>query len=249
MSTALVTGASSGLGLELARKLDERGHDLVLVARSAAALEELAGSLKRAQVVVADLATEAGREAVSAAADSVDILINNAGFGDCGPFVEMPEARSISMLETNCAAVVSLSRRFLPGMVERGSGKLLNVASTAAFQPGPSMAMYYASKAFVLSFTEAIAEELRGSGVSVTAFCPGAFESGFQAEARVGETRLVKGRKLPSSAALADAALKAMDSGRVVSVPGLMNKVGAASVRLTPRPAMRRIVSYIQGEA
>ena len=125
----------------------------------------------------------------------------------------------------------------------------MNVASTAAFQPGPTMAVYYASKAFVLSFTEAVAEETRGSGVTLTAFCPGAFASGFQDAAHAGNTRLIKGRSLPSSAELARAGLAAMDRGDVVHVPGLSNKVTAVSSRFTPRPLMRRIVRYIQDEA
>ena len=249
MGRALVTGASSGLGLELAKLLDAQGHEVVLVARTAAALEELASSLRHPTIIAADLATEQGRRTVTDAVDSVDILVNNAGFGECGRFAEIDEARSVSMVELNCEAVVSLTRSYLPSMVARGSGKVMNVASTAAFQPGPTMAVYYASKAFVLSFTEAVAEETRGSGVTLTAFCPGAFASGFQDAAHAGNTRLIKGRSLPSSAELARAGLAAMDRGDVVHVPGLSNKVTAVSSRFTPRPLMRRSVRYIQDEA
>ena len=249
MGRALVTGASSGLGLELAKLLDAQGHEVVLVARTAAALEELASSLRHPTIIAADLATEQGRRTVTDAVDSVDILVNNAGFGECGLFAEIDEARAVSMVELNCEAVVSLTRSYLPAMVARGSGKVMNVASTAAFQPGPTMAVYYASKAFVLSFTEAVAEETRGSGVTLTAFCPGAFASGFQDAAHAGNTRLIKGRSLPSSAELARAGLAAMDRGDVVHVPGLSNKVTAVSSRFTPRPLMRRIVRYIQDEA
>ena len=249
MGRALVTGASSGLGLELAKLLDEQGHEVILVARSAAALEALAATMSSPTIIAADLATADGRRTVTDAVGSVDILVNNAGFGECGPFAEIAEERSVSMVELNCEAVVSLTRSYLPGMLERGTGKVMNIASTAAFQPGPTMAVYYASKAFVLSFTEAIAEETRGSGVSVTAFCPGAFASGFQDAAHAGNTRLIKGRRLPSSAELAQAALAAMDRGQVVHVPGFVNKVTAASPRFTPRPVMRRIVRYIQDEA
>jgi hypothetical protein len=249
MARALVTGASSGLGLELAKLLDEQGHEVVVVARSTSALEELASSLQRPTVIAADLATAEGRRVVIDAVDSVDILVNNAGFGECGHFAQIDEARSVSMVELNCEAVVSLTRHYLPAMIERGSGKVMNVASTAAFQPGPTMAVYYASKAFVLSFTEAVAEETRGSGVTLTAFCPGAFASGFQDAAHAGNTRLIKGRSLPTSADLARAGLSAMDRGDVVHVPGLANKVTAVSSRFTPRPLMRRIVRYIQDEA
>ena len=194
MGRALVTGASSGLGLELAKLLDEQGHEVIVVARSAAALEALAATMSSPTIIAADLATADGRRTVTDAVGSVDILVNNAGFGECGPFAEIAEERSVSMVELNCEAVVSLTRSYLPGMLERGTGKVMNIASTAAFQPGPTMAVYYASKAFVLSFTEAIAEETRGSGVSVTAFCPGAFASGFQDAAHAGNTRLIKGR-------------------------------------------------------
>lgn len=249
MGRALVTGASSGLGLEMARALDAKGHEVAIVARSEAALVELAASMDRPTIVVADLGTPEGRRAVTEAVAEADIVINNAGFGEYGQFAQIPEERSVSMVELNCEAVVSLTRSYLPGMLERRSGRIMNIASTAAFQPGPTMAVYYASKAFVLSFTEAVAEEVRGTGVTVTAFCPGAFASGFQDEAKVAETRLVKGRKLPTSAELAAAGLKAMESGTVVAVPGLSNKVGASSTRFMPRSAMRRIVRYIQAEA
>jgi short-subunit dehydrogenase len=249
MARALVTGASSGLGLELAKLLDEQGHEVVVVARSTSTLEELASTLRRPTVIAADLATAEGRRVVTDVVDSVDILVNNAGFGECGHFAQIDEARSVSMVELNCEAVVSLTRHYLPAMIERGSGKVMNVASTAAFQPGPTMAVYYASKAFVLSFTEAVAEETRGSGVTLTAFCPGAFASGFQDAAHAGNTRLIKGRSLPTSADLARVGLAAMDRGDVVHVPGLANKVTAVSSRFTPRPLMRRIVRYIQDEA
>jgi len=249
MGRALITGASSGLGREMARLLDQQGHEVVLVARSTDALEDLASDLSSATVIGADLATPEGRQGVTEAIGSVDVLINNAGFGECGMFAEIDEQRSVSMVELNCEAVVSLTRSYLPGMLERGSGRIMNIASTAAFQPGPTMAVYYASKAFVLSFTEAVAEEVRGSGVTATAFCPGAFTSGFQDAAHAGNTRLIKGRTLPSSAEIARAALKAMEAGAVVRVPGLTNKIGALSPRFTPRAATRRVVRFIQGPA
>jgi len=247
--TAIITGASSGFGLEMARLLDARGFDVVLVARSTGALDQLAAELTSARVVTADLGVPADREALVAAVPEAELLVNNAGFGECGPFASSDQARALQMIEVNCVALTALSGAYLPGMLERGRGKVLNVASTAAFQPGPEMAVYYATKAYVLSFTEAIAEEARGTGVTVTAFCPGAFSSGFMAVAGAEGTRLVKGRTLPSAASMANAALSALDSGSVVSVPGLTNKIGAVLPRFTPRPVLRRVVHYIQREA
>jgi hypothetical protein len=152
------------------------------------------------------------------------------------------------MVEVNVVALTELTAHWLPGMVARGSGRVLNVASTAAFQPGPKMAVYYATKAYVLSLTEALAEELRGTGVTATAFCPGAFESGFQSVADMENSRLVRGRKLPTSKAMADAAIAAMDRGAAVAIPGVLNKAGAFAPRLAPRVVMRRAVAFIQSD-
>jgi hypothetical protein len=152
------------------------------------------------------------------------------------------------MVGLNVAALTDLTTRWLPGMVARGAGRVVNVASTAAFQPGPKMAVYFATKAFVLSFTEAIAEELRGTGVTATAFCPGPFESGFQTVAGIGSSRLVQGRRLPSSAEMAREALSAMDRGVVVAVPGALNKVGALAPRFAPRSLVRRMVARVQSD-
>jgi uncharacterized protein len=248
MPTAIVTGASSGLGLELSRALAAKGYELTLVARSADALEALASELGGARVVAADLARRRGVDAVVEAVAAADLLVNNAGFGEVGPFADADGRRSADMVRVNCEALVSLCAAYLPGMLERGSGQILNVASTAAFQPGPEMAVYYASKAFVLSFTEAIAEELRGTGVSATAFCPGAFASGFQEQAGLKNSRLVRGRNLPTSAAMAAEALKALERRDVVAVPGAVNKLGAFLPRITPRPVLRRAVQFIQQE-
>jgi len=246
---AIVTGASSGLGREMAIQLGTSGNRVVLVARRQAALEELAASLPDSQVVVADLGTSGGARMVIDAVPAADILVNNAGFGECGLFADSDADRALEMIQVNCASLTALCRGYVPGMLQRRSGKVLNIASTASFQPGPTMAVYYASKAYVLSFTEALAEELRGSGVTATAFCPGAFASGFQDVANARNTRLIRGRRLPSSAEIAGLALKAMDRGDVVSVPGFMNKVGAATIRFSPRPIVRRVVHYIQAEA
>jgi hypothetical protein len=248
MPTAVVTGASSGLGLELARGLSAQGYDLVLVARSEGPLNLLATELGGATVVAADLSKRRGVDAVLEAAPDVDLLVNNAGFGEAGLFADSDPRTSTDMVRVNCEALVGLTRAYLPGMLARGQGQILNVASTAAFQPGPEMAVYYASKAFVLSFTEAIAEELRGSGVRALAFCPGAFTSGFQATAGLNRSWMIRGRKLPDSRQTAAQALAALESGDVVAVPGVVNKVGAFLPRITPRPVLRRAVHFIQRE-
>jgi short-subunit dehydrogenase len=249
MGTTVVTGASSGLGLELAKLLAARGEHVVAVARNADALDALVASSQRITPMTIDLSTEDGRDRLGEAVDEVDILVNNAGFGSAGAFAQTPRDVADRMLEVNVVALTDLTARWLPGMVARRSGRILNVASTAAFQPGPMMAVYYASKAYVLSFTEAIAEELRGTGVTATAFCPGAFESGFQAVAGIESSRLVKGRKLPTSVDMATSALDAMDRASVVAVPGVLNKIGAAGPRFAPRPVVRRMVRWIQSDA
>jgi uncharacterized protein len=245
MATALVTGASSGIGLEIARVLAS-DHDVVLVARRADKLESLAAELGGARVVAVDLADPAGPRKLVAEVPDVDVLINNAGFGDFGPFAEAPEVKLDEMIELNVGAVTRLARAYLPGMLQRGHGCIMNVASTAAFQPGPLMAVYYATKAYVLSFTEALAEETRGTGVTITALCPGPTESEFQAAAEMEHSRLVKGRKLPSSASVAQYGVHAMNKGDVVAVPGFMNKAMAAGIRFAPRPMVRRMVHTIQ---
>jgi short-subunit dehydrogenase len=245
MPTALVTGASSGIGLEIARIL-AKDYDVVLVARRADKLEALAAEIGGARVVAVDLADPAGPRRLIAEVPAVDVLVNNAGFGDFGPFADAEEARLDEMIELNVGALTRLTRAYLPGMCERGQGRVLNVASTASFQPGPLMAVYYATKAYVLSLSEALAEETRGTGVTVTALCPGPTASGFQAGAAMENSRLVKGRKLPSAASVAAFGVKAMQRGDVVAVPGFANKVMAASIRVSPRPIVRRLVHRMQ---
>jgi len=246
MPTALITGASSGIGLEIARIL-AKDHDVVLAARSEAALRDLATELGgSARVVVADLSEPAGAAKLAAEVPEVSVLVNNAGFGDFGDFASASPERIDQMMELNVGSVTRLSRAYLPAMLERGTGRIMNVASTAAFQPGPLMAVYYATKAYVLSFSEALAEETRGSGVTVTALCPGPTESGFQAGAAMEHSKLVSGKKLPSSASVAAFGVKAMNRGDVVAVPGFQNKVLAASVRFSPRPVIRRMVHKMQ---
>lgn len=244
--TALVTGASGGIGEELARCASRAGYQVVLVARSAARLEELAAELGRARVVAADLGTPEGVAAVVAAVPEVDVLVNNAGYGDFGPFVESDPGKTLGMIRLNSEALTALTRAYTPGMVQRGRGRVLNVASTAAFLPGPLMSVYFATKAFVLAFSEGLSEELRGTGVTVTALCPGPTASGFQAGAAMEASKLVKGKRLPSSASVAAYGWKHLERGTVVAVPGLANKINVVSTRVTPRPVLRRVVARMQ---
>jgi len=248
VGSAIVTGASSGLGRELAQMLAARGEHVVAVARSEASLASLCTGAPRLEPLVADLSTPEGRAVLTDAVGETDILVNNAGFGAAGRFEAIDAAQTHSMVEVNVVALTDLTAHYLPGMVARRAGRVLNVASTAAFQPGPLMAVYYATKAYVLSFTEALAEELRGTGVTATAFCPGAFTSGFQAAAGIEASRLVKGRTLPSAEEMARVALVAMDRGTVVAVPGALNRAGAVAPRFAPRAFVRRMVRWVQSD-
>jgi short-subunit dehydrogenase len=245
VTAALVTGASGGIGLEIARVLAGE-HDLVLVARSADRLQEASTELGGATVLALDLAEPDAVARIVAAVPEVDVLVNNAGLGDFSLFAGADPAKLDTLIALNIGALTQLTRAYLPGMLARKRGRILNVASTAAFQPGPLMAVYYATKAYVLSLSEALAEETRGSGVTVTALCPGPTASGFQAGAAMEGSRLVRGRTLPTAASVAEYGVAAMRKGDAVAVPGLMNKMFASSVRLTPRPIVRRIVHRMQ---
>jgi uncharacterized protein len=258
MATALITGASNGIGLELAKQFAANGHDVVLVARSEGKLRELAAQLGqqygiRAHVLAKDLADYHTAPVVfdwcKAEGITVDFLVNNAGFGDFGFFAESDWAKQEQMINLNITTLTYLTHLFLPGMVQRKRGKVLNVASTASFQPGPTMSVYYATKAFVLHFSEAIANELQGSGVTVTALCPGATESGFQQAAAMEDSKLVKGKKLPTSAEVAAYGYKAMQNGTVVAIHGLLNKLLTFSIRFSPRWMVRKIVRTMQDRA
>lgn len=254
-TAALVTGASSGIGYDLARILAADRHDLVLVARSADRLRALADELAarhgiRALALPADLSDPAAPTAIMSAlgerAVSIDILINNAGFGTYGPFASSDPARELAMLQVNIVSLVHLTRLVLPGMLERRAGRVLNVASTAAFQPGPLMAGYYASKAFVLHFSEALANELRGSGVTVTALCPGPTRTNFQVAAEMRASRLVRGPLMMDSLPVARAGYEAMLRGRPLIIPGLPNRIMSLAVRVLPRRLVTRMVRRFQ---
>lgn len=241
--TALITGASGGIGLELARLFAADGYNLILVARNAEKLGLLAAALKGqykidAFAVPIDLADPASPEELYHLLDErgigVDVLVNNAGFGTHGPFAESDPGAETQMLQVNIVALMQLTRLFLPNMVMNRRGRIMNVASTAAFQPGPFMAGYYASKAFVLSFTEAIAAELEGSGVSVTALCPGPTDTGFQERAGVAATPLFKANTMTSET-VARLGYDGLMRGKRLVVTGAKNKVLAFATRLAPR--------------
>lgn len=255
--TALVTGASGGIGEDLARLIAAGGRNVVLLARSADKLQALAGTLSSAHgieatVVAADLSEPGAADLVArtlaARGITVDVLVNNAGFGTSGPFASEDPGEQLGMLQVNIVALTALTRLFLPGMIERGRGRILNVASTAAFQPGPFMAVYYASKAYVLSLSEAIAEETAASGVTVTCLCPGPTQTGFQDRARMQETRLVNLGSVMSSADVARAGYDGMLAGRRLVTPGLVNKIGVQSVRVSPRAAVLKIVRFLNSK-
>ena len=212
MTTALITGASSGIGWELARQFAKNKHHVVLVARSTGKLQELANELtSRYGIIVKVIPADLGKiNEVQKVFDickteniQVDYLVNNAGFGDFGFFHEADWNKTEQMIDLNVKSLTRMCRLFIPDMIKRKTGKVMNVASTAAFQPGPTMAVYYATKAYVLHFSEAINNELSKAGITVTALCPGATESGFQQAAAMEDSKLVKGKKLPTSAEVA----------------------------------------------
>jgi short-subunit dehydrogenase len=254
-STVLITGASGGIGAELAREYARHGHALVLVARSTGALEALAEELRsthsvEVRTVVLDLAAPSAADRLVAELDAaevqVDVLVNNAGFALYGPFAGTDWGKESEMLQLNVATVTALTKKLLPGMLARRRGRILNVASTAGFLPGPLMAVYYATKAYVLSFSEALAEELSGTGITVTALCPGPTRTGFQARASMEASRLVNGKTLPDAAAVARAGYEGAERGAAVVIPGLQNRFQVSLVRFLPRSMVSRIVHRAQ---
>lgn len=245
----LITGASSGLGAEFARQCAERGEELVLVARRRDRLEALAGEVGgKAHVISADLSVPCAPAKLVADIEalglSVDILVNNAGFGLAGQFASLPLERQRGMIDLNMAALTELAHLVLPAMIQRRRGGILNVASTGAFQAGPGFAVYFATKAYVLSFTEALHQELKRSGVKVSALCPGPTRTEFGAVA--GVTGKNFDRFAADAAGVVAAGLKGLDRNKAVVIPGLTNKVSAQSSRIIPRAAMRRIVASLK---
>lgn len=249
---ALVTGASSGIGVELARAFANAGHDLILTARDAAALTAVATDLiaqtgAAATVIAGDLATPDGPAKlaadIAAKGLAVDVLVNNAGFGDAAAFAGSDRGKQLGMIDLNVRALVELTHIYWPAILAAGPrGGLLNVASTSAFQPGPMMAIYFASKAFVLSFTEALWEEARGSGARVSCLCPGPTESAFRARAGTDRTRLADAGKPMTAAAVAQQAYAGFAANKRVVVTGARNKAMAALAPLMPRTLVLKMV-------
>lgn len=246
---ALVTGASAGLGVDFARQLSKRGHRLVLAARRRERLDQLAAELGNARAVAIDLSeTNAAAKLmadIEANGEAVDLLVNNAGFGLIGKFAELDPKRLRQMIDLNVGTLTDLCRAVVPEMIARKSGGIINVASTAAFQPGPKMAVYFATKAFVLSLTEALHEELKPHGIHVTCLCPGPTRTEFGDVAGFGGNRMFD-KVAMDSPAVVSAGLNGLDKNRAVVVPGILNKLGAASTRFAPRPVVRKIAGAIK---
>jgi short-subunit dehydrogenase len=244
MKTALITGASSGIGRELAKVHASKGGNLVLVARSKAKLDELKHELEKQYKIAVytigkdlslpDAAQEVYEETTRQQI-KIDYLMNNAGFGTFGFFAISDWEKEVQMLHLNITALTQFTKLYLKDMVKQKSGKIMNVASTAAFQPCPTMAVYGAAKAYVLSFTEAVDNEVRDKGVTVTALCPGATASGFQEAANMKDSKLFKNKKLPGSKEVAEYGYEAMLKGKPVAIHGILNYLMANAIRFTPR--------------
>lgn len=242
--TALITGASTGIGLGLAECFAKDGYNVIITARSEAVLNDIAGRLSRdsniqATPIAVDLGIPGGGGNLAAAIKSrgldVDVLVNNAGYGMSGGFDDLSAQSQLGMIDLNVRALVELTRIFFPEMLKKKRGGVLNVASTAAFQPGPFMTVYYATKAFVLSFSEALAEEARGTGVKVSVLCPGPTESKFHDRAGTTKVRASKIAGMMTSRAVAEIGYRAFQSGRRVAISGAMNAVMARMVPFLPR--------------
>ena len=244
----MITGASAGLGVEFARQLSKRGHRLVLAARRQDRLDALARELGNARAIAIDLSKSGSATELMANIDAVgeriELLVNNAGFGLSGRFATQDPPRLREMVDLNVGALTELCRAVAPAMMERRSGAILNVASTAAFQPGPGMAVYFATKAYVLSLTEALHEELRRFGIKVSAVCPGPVATEF------GEVAGFGGRvpefAIADAASVVRAGLAGLDRNRAVVVPGLLNKLSGQGHRLLPRAVLRKIAAAIK---
>ncbi|MEI8361531.1 MAG: SDR family oxidoreductase [bacterium] len=243
-NTALITGASNGIGLELARIHASKGCDLVLVARNKAKLDEIKAELEKqfkvsVYIISKDLsATNSAQEVYNETSKQniqIYYLINNAGFGDFGMFTNTDWDKELRMINLNITTLTLFTKLYLRDMIRQGSGKIMNVASTAAFQPGPTMAVYCATKAYVLSFTEAISNEISNTGVSMTALCPGATETGFQAAGAMEDSELFKNKKLPTAKEVAEYGYNSMMQGKTVAIHGIMNYIMSSSVRFIPR--------------
>jgi short-subunit dehydrogenase len=252
---ALITGASSGIGRALTSEFAAHGYDVILSARSVSKMEAHAAELEKrcgitAHVIAADLETPAGATELHAEVKrrglTLNALVNNAGYGAFGEFEAMPLDSQLGMMQLNMTSLVALTKLFLPDLLAT-KGKLLNLSSTAAFQPGPYMAVYYATKGFVLSFSEALAAELAETGVTVTALCPGPTISGFQDKAAMHHSAMVKGKRLPASEEVARKGFRAFRRGRRVYIPGWKNWILAQLPRFSPRRLVTTIVIWVTG--
>ena len=253
MSTVLITGASGGIGYELAKLFARDHHNLILVARTGDKLAQIATELQPLGVTVKTMALDLTQppaakflfDQLQREGTAVDILINNAGFGVYGDFAQMSEEEILGQIHLNITALTELTRLFLPPMVQRRSGRIMNVASTAGFQPGPHMAVYYATKAYVISFSEAIANELRDSGVTVTCFCPGATHTGFAKRAGTEKSRLFKQLGGMSAEKVALDGYRAVMDGRTLAISGLHNWAIAQSTRFAPRKMVTAVSRWV----
>lgn len=250
--TVLITGASAGIGLELARCFAADGSKLILVARRRDKLEALAENLRgehdaKVRVMTHDLSQPQAPDQLfeQLRDETVDVLVNNAGFGARGEFAQLDLQRQMDMVQVHVVALTRLARLFLPGMLERNRGGIINVASTAAFQPGPYMAVYYATKAFVLSFSEAIAEEVRRSKVKISCLCPGPTVTEFGEVADMSDTKLFSTYSMTAEA-VARASYEGFRKGKVLVIPGKLNRVGTLSVRVMPMALSRKIAGWLQ---
>lgn len=257
MYTVLITGASGGIGAQFARLYAWKGTQLILVARGSDKLTKTKEDLERTSdarvmIIEKDLSVpHAAQEVfhtVQQAGFEVDLLINNAGVGSFGPFSSSDWVQQEQMIQLNVIALAELTRLFLPEMTGRKQGKIINVASTAAFEPGPLMSVYYASKAFVLSFSEALSRELKGSGVTVTALCPGPTDTGFAAAASLKKSKTYKLFKFTPAFKVAQYGVKSANKGKAVAVYGIFNKVLVFLVRLLPRRFVRNMIFKLQGK-
>ncbi len=248
---ALVTGASGGIGEAIAKELSSK-YQLVLVARSADKLQALAQQLGGAHVIAADLSTPDATKKLMQELETrqleIEVLVNNAGFADFGDFAHADPSKLEQMIHLNMTTLTMLTRALLPKMLARGRGRVMNVASTAAFMPGPLMGVYYATKAYVLSLSEALSEELKGTNVTITVLCPGPVESGFQARAAMQNSKLLKNPMNPmmTSQEVAKQSVAALERGQRVIIPGIMNQILAAVPRFIPRAFVPTIVKNAQ---
>ena len=252
---ALITGASSGIGLELAKIHASKGDNLILVARNVSALNQLKEEILQTSkieitIISKDLSLpNAALELYTEVREKnlqINYLINNAGFGDYGYFHESDWNKTNEMIQLNITALTQLCRLFLPDLIATKNTRIMNVASVAAFLPGPLMAVYYATKAYVLHFSEALANELKGTGVTITALCPGPTESGFQAAANLENSKMIKDKKFPSSKQVAEFGYRKMMQGQTVAIEGTMNCIMVNTVRFTPRNMVAKIVRNMQ---